>query len=194
LDRIEKASASMQAIIDGFLSLQTVRSTTEGQLQIFPLETLISQIIEQSIFSAQNKGITMVANLPAGSLRVLGHLAHTHQILTNYVTNAIKYSPRNTQTQIRARQETGHWRVEIQDQGPGIALSERHKLFVEFARISNKPTGGERSTGLGLAIVKALAEAQQARVGADFPPEGGSLFWIEIPTAEDNVSLAGGKA
>ena len=71
----------------------------------------------------------------------------------------------------------------MRDEGPGIAASERGRLFIEFAKISNKPTGGETSTGLGLAIVKTLAESQGGRVGADFPESGGSLFWLEMPMA-----------
>ena len=82
----------------------------------------------------------------------------------------------------------------MHDQGPGIAPAERHKLFVEFAKISNKPTGGERSTGLGLAIVKALAEAQGGRVGADFPAEGGSRFWFEVTASIGETSESGGNS
>jgi signal transduction histidine kinase len=117
---------------------------------------------------------------PNGPLRAVGNLSHTHQILTNYVSNALKYSPPRTQTRISVRRRDGYWRVEVQDQGPGIAPAERKDLFVEFARTSNRPTGGEASTGLGLSIVKALAEAQQARVGAEFPEGGGSIFWLEV--------------
>ena len=54
----------------------------------------------------------------------------------------------------------GHIRLIVKDQGPGVPLAERSRLFAEFPKISNQPTGGESSTGLGLAIVKTLAEAQ----------------------------------
>ena len=67
---------------------------------------------------------------------------------------------------------------------PGVAPTERSRLFAEFPKISNRPTAGERSTGLGLAIVKALAEAQGGRVGAEFPNATGSVFWAELPLAE----------
>lgn len=72
-------------------------------------------------------------------------------------------------------------RVEVQDAGPGVREEERHQLFQEFARLSNTPTGGEKSTGLGLSIVKHLVELQGGRVGAHFPLLGGSIFWFELP-------------
>ena len=68
LDRIEKASDSMQAIIDGFLCLQTVHGTNQGQRQVFDLGEVIQHILEQSAFSAQAKGIRLVKQLPPGAL------------------------------------------------------------------------------------------------------------------------------
>ena len=67
------------------------------------------------------------------------------------------------------------------DEGPGIKEDERPRLFTEFAKLSNKPTGDEVSTGLGLAVVKKLIEAQNGTVGASFPQEKGSIFWFELP-------------
>ena len=58
---------------------------------------------------------------------------------------------------------------------------ERERLFEMFGRLTPRPTGQETSTGLGLWIVKTLAAAQGGRVGADFPADGGSIFWFELP-------------
>jgi signal transduction histidine kinase len=74
-------------------------------------------------------------------------------------------------------------RCEVADNGPGVPVAERGALFTEHARLSNRPTAGEESTGLGLSIVKQLIESDGGRVGADFPPEGGSVFWFELPVA-----------
>ncbi len=134
-------------------------------------------------FAAHSKRITLSLQLPGGPLPSDGDAGHTHQILTNYISNALKYSPPETRTTISVRAKDRYWRVEVQDQGPGILPGEREHLFVEYASISSKPTGGEPSTGLGLSIVKSLAEAQEGRVGADFPDSGGSVFWLELPAS-----------
>ncbi|MDO8543219.1 MAG: ATP-binding protein [Opitutaceae bacterium] len=72
-------------------------------------------------------------------------------------------------------------RVEVRDSGPGVPASERDRLFHEHAQLSPRPTGDEESNRLGLAIVKHLVELQAGSVGADFPAEGGSVFWFELP-------------
>jgi signal transduction histidine kinase len=84
---------------------------------------------------------------------------------------------------VRTSQSDGRVRAEVRDGGPGVPLGERSRLFSEYSQISNPPTGGEDSTGLGLSIVKQLVESERGMVGADFPSEGGSVFWFEVPVA-----------
>ena len=182
--RIRDACTNMQDIISDFLALQLLGSGSDGQLDVFNLQRVICQAVEQSSFTANAKGITLTKQTSAGDLPTRGNMAHTHQILTNYLSNALKYSPPNTHTRVVALSSKKAWRVEVRDEGPGIPEEERSQLFVEFAKISNKPTGKETSTGLGLSIVKALAEAQGGAAGAEFPDSGGSVFWFEVPLVE----------
>jgi signal transduction histidine kinase len=177
---ISTTCRNMRDIIEDFLALRVLQRGQEGASEIFDLRQVISQIAEQSAYAARTKGVDLVQQLPDGPLPTVGNVAHTHQILTNYVSNALKYSPPKTQTRIAVQRRENRWRVEVQDQGPGIAPAERKDLFVPFAKTSNRPTGGEVSTGLGLSIVKALAQRLQAEVGAEFPESGGSVFWLEL--------------
>jgi signal transduction histidine kinase len=55
------------------------------------------------------------------------------------------------------------------------------KLFVKYAKLSNQPTGGEKSSGLGLAICKKVIELHGGQTGARNNPEGGATFWFELP-------------
>ena len=182
LAKIQQGSRQMKAVIDDFLSLRILERAKDGKTEIYDLKALVEQIVDQSSSAAHAKDILLAAQLPSGTLLAQGILSHTHQVLTNYVSNAIKYSPAHTRTAISAKRQGEFWRIEVADQGPGILPSERQQLFVEFAKTSNKPTGGEMSTGLGLSIVKTLAEAQGGRVGAEFPEAGGSVFWLEVPS------------
>lgn len=184
LQRIESAARRMNAIIEDFLALRLLEDQSDaGPGQPFDLVELIGQVLEQQTFAAANKKIELTWEKPEATAAACGNRSRCHQILTNYVSNALKYSPSGTRVTVTAALNEKRWRVEVKDQGPGVREAEREKLFMEFAKISNQPTGGETSSGLGLAIVKRLAEAQGGSVGADFPAGGGSVFWVELPTA-----------
>jgi len=179
------AVGRLNEIIDDFLDLRVLRAEGKDKARVFDLAGIIEQVLLQQRLYARDKGIQLSPELPAQRPIARGNSAHTHQVLTNYITNALKYSPAQTATRIVVRRRLDFWRVEVCDQGPGIAPGERQRLFGEFARTSNRPTGGETSTGLGLAIVKSLAEGQGGSVGAEFPETGGSLFWLELPASEE---------
>ncbi|HQY05683.1 MAG TPA: ATP-binding protein, partial [Lacunisphaera sp.] len=74
-------------------------------------------------------------------------------------------------------------RLEVSDEGPGIALAEQEALFRKFSRASTRPTAGESSHGLGLAVAKRLAETMGGSVGCESTPGAGATFWIELPLA-----------
>jgi len=82
--------------------------------------------------------------------------------------------------QVKATHTAKTWRIEVIDQGPGISEKDQQKLFNDFAKLSARPTGGEKSTGLGLAITRRVVEALGGKIGVDSTPGKGSTFWIEL--------------
>jgi signal transduction histidine kinase len=181
-DRIRTAGIRMQNLINDFLSLQVLQEG-EGQERMsdFNLNHIVGQVLDQNEFSANAKNIVIHKRLQPDLPQARGDESFTHQIAANYVSNAIKYSPWESDVHICTCLCQDTIRLEVKDHGPGIPAADRDRLFVEFARLSTKPTGGEAKTGLGLSIVKHLAERQGGKVGAEFPPEGGSVFWFELP-------------
>jgi signal transduction histidine kinase len=83
------------------------------------------------------------------------------------------------------------WRVEVQDQGPGIQPKDRERLFQDFARLSARPTGGEKSTGLGLSITRRVIEAHGGEIGVDSEPGSGSTFWFTLPNTNSDMGMCG---
>ncbi len=69
----------------------------------------------------------------------------------------------------------------FKDEGPGITEEDRQKLFQDFARLSARPTGGEKSTGLGLAIARRIVHAHGGEIGVDSIPGHGATFWFTLP-------------
>jgi signal transduction histidine kinase len=103
------------------------------------------------------------------------------QVLENLIGNAIKFSPPGSVATIRTTRE-GDWIVcELSDTGPGIPKKEMELLFKEYARISNAPTGGEKSTGLGLSICRELVLLHGGDIGARNNPDRGATFWFRLP-------------
>lgn len=106
------------------------------------------------------------------------------QVIDNLISNAVKYSPRDSDVHIRAQRRKEAWEISVIDQGPGITSEDRKHLFQHFARLSAKPTGGEKSTGLGLAISRRIVEAHGGRIGVVSKAGQGSRFWFTIPDGE----------
>ncbi len=180
-----RSATRMRNIIDTFLDVQRLHAVAgTGTLAAFDLAGLATEIVDQNRGFAERKQITLALELAPNLPPAHGEAGHAHQAVTNYVTNAIKYTPPGGRVTVRVGVMGAAVRVTVADSGPGVPMKERTELFKEFGRISNKPTGGEVSVGLGLSIVRLLVEAQKGKVGADFPATGGSEFWFELPGAE----------
>jgi two-component system, sensor histidine kinase and response regulator len=174
---------AMQHVIDMFLDIVAIQTDHMTlKFQPFAVRDAVMNVLTQYEVAANRKQIIITYDRLKGY--VYGDQKRTVQVLSNLISNAIKYSPPATTVHITVDDHKGQQRIQVIDHGPGIPQSERDQLFQEFARISTQPTGGEDSIGLGLWIVKLLVEKQNGTVGADFPASGGSVFWITLPKAD----------
>lgn len=112
-----------------------------------------------------------------------------NEIIDNLVSNAIKYSPYNTQIKVFVshnihRDELLFIRFTVKDEGPGLNKFDLKKIFGTFQKLSAKPTGGESSSGLGLSIVKQLVELHDGKIWVESEVGKGSSFIFEIPAAD----------
>ena len=102
-------------------------------------------------------------------------------IVTNYVENAIKYTPNGSKIIVRVVCDDQFVWLEVEDNGPGIAEKHRPRLFERFYRVDKGRSRDAGGTGLGLSIVRHLAEAMGAEVGMRGAKEGtGSVFWCRM--------------
>ncbi|PZP42975.1 MAG: hypothetical protein DI598_16295 [Pseudopedobacter saltans] len=99
-------------------------------------------------------------------------------VITNLLTNAIKYSPGNTKVELNTQFENGKLKIEISDQGSSIEDKYRQRIFERYFKIPGNPNSG---TGLGLSICKEFMEAQGGTIGVENNVSGiGSTFFIEV--------------
>jgi signal transduction histidine kinase len=108
------------------------------------------------------------------------------QVIDNLVSNAIKYSPKNTNVWVNVNARppitrTATTVIEVRDEGVGILPEEMGRVFEKFARLQSRPTGGEHSTGLGLSIVKRLTETMKGSVRCESVYGKGATFIVELP-------------
>jgi signal transduction histidine kinase len=104
------------------------------------------------------------------------------QVLTNLVSNAIKFSPRHGVVDVGVEAAAaGRLRFFVSDQGAGIAECQRGRLFTKFQQLDSSDTRCKNGTGLGLAISKAIVEQHRGEIGVQSRVGRGSTFWFELP-------------
>jgi len=112
-------------------------------------------------------------NLP----RVMGDRDRLEQVITNLLSNALKYTPPESEVSILARSENNAVRVTVRDQGPGIPPDQLEKVFDRFCQLA----GAKKGSGLGLTICRALVEQHGGRIWVESELGRGSQFHFEIP-------------
>ncbi len=135
----------------------------------------------QNRTGAEKKSIDLRATLDPSLPETQGDPDRLMQVINNLISNAIKFSPNGATVAVRTRVQNGGLMFEVADTGPGIPAAEIPLLFEEFARLSNQPTGGEKSSGVGLSIAKQLVELHGGQIGAKSEVGKGSLFWFSLP-------------
>lgn len=181
LDMADDSIVMMQTLTEEFLE-SGIAQGDEISLVTEPLSItpLLEQVLRQHEPVAVNKDIQLVTSYDDERL-VDADPNRMIQILSNLISNAIKYSPSGSTVRVETRNNARSVRINVIDQGQGIPEKERDLLFQPFSRLTTRPTAGEHSTGLGLWIVKQLVDLHGGVVDVDCPAEGGSIFWMELP-------------
>jgi signal transduction histidine kinase len=107
------------------------------------------------------------------------------QIITNLVSNAVKYSPDGSVVVIGATQNGSNMQISVTDKGIGLTDSEASSLFEKFYRVDRPEVEQVGGTGLGLFITKSLVEIQGGQIWVRSTPGGGSTFAFSLPIADN---------
>lgn len=183
LDTMHQTLTMMNGIITEFLDMAALQSG-EIKIDIEPVdfEDVLFEVLSYYELASREKDSVLMAENLSGY--VMADRTRLQQIVSNLVSNALKYSPPQSEIRVNVLPDgEGYLVLEVADQGPGIPEEERHMLFMEFSKLSPRPTADESSTGLGLWIVKQMVERMAGEVGVYCPDSGGSVFWVKLPCA-----------
>lgn len=169
----------------GMLFLQAFLEQQEHQahgsaIEPLPVRQMLCEVVDLLSRSAAAKGIRLDL-IAHETVIVSGLRAGVAHVLQNLVSNAIKYSPRDTEIGITALKHGKSGRLQVMDRGPGISGEDQARLFQRFVRLSSEPTQGESATGLGLALAKQQARAMGGNLWYELRDGGGSIFTLELP-------------
>lgn len=181
VDNIDGALAAQDAILNSLLDITRLEAgSLKTQVRDFALAPLLQTLACEFSILAADRGLVLESVLT--SAVVLSDETLLRRILQNFLSNAIRYTPRG-RVLIGCRRRGGWLRIEVHDQGPGIPEALQQEIFEEFRRLDDG-VANDRGAGLGLAIVERIGRLLGHRIGLQSRLGAGSVFWVTVPLGE----------
>ena len=183
LGEILAGGVHLLRLINDVLDLAKVEA---GKMDFLPepvdLTALVGAVVQSLFATAKSKHLDLQVAVDRALPPVELDPGRLTQLLHNYLSNALKFTPDGGKVVVRASPEgADRFRLEVEDTGPGVPPQDVSRLFVPFQQLDSGATKRHGGTGLGLALTKRLAEAQGGSVGMRAAPGGGSVFFAVLP-------------
>ncbi|WP_313451775.1 ATP-binding protein [Stutzerimonas kunmingensis] len=182
-------SQRLRKLIDDLLDMDKLLA---GKMSFIPQQLDIDSFLAECVTShqgfARQHDVQLsytggpVAQVTADPMRL-------QQVLSNLLSNALKFSPAGSQVLLSAQALGGQIRILVVDQGPGVPAEFVDRLFEKFSQADASDRRQKGGTGLGLAISKELMERMGGCIGFYPRPGGGSVFWVELPALFQDETL-----
>ena len=184
LSAMDRNVRRLESLMRDLLSISELESQ-QARLSIGPvvLRELAADAAGELGRLAQERGGTVTLDFPDDLPTATADEDRVHQVFTNLIENALKYSGPGGRVRVSARAEGAQLVVSVSDNGPGIAPEHLTRIFERFYRVDKARSRALGGTGLGLSIVKHIVHAQGGRVWAESRPGEGSTFYFTLPQA-----------
>jgi signal transduction histidine kinase len=179
IDRLKRSLSRVVKLVEDHLTIDKLESgTAELEISTFDLRAAVDEAIDGVAAQAGVKSIELENKVAA--TKIEADRGRILQVLANYLTNAVKYSPRSAPVVISS-QHLGHSvKVMIVDDGPGLNAEEQALVYERFQQNPGDNLA-RQGFGLGLAICKLLVNHHGGTVGVSSSPGKGSTFWFTLP-------------
>ena len=156
-----------------------------GDLRIDSERVDLSQLVSEAVETMSHDAPESISLSAAtnGSAEAIGDRDRIEQVLVNLIDNAVKYSPDGGEVVVSTVPAASSVRVEVADQGLGIAPAEQEAVFEKFYRGDPQHRAGPGGTGLGLYICRELVQRMGGTIGVRSRAGEGSTFWFDLPKA-----------
>jgi two-component system phosphate regulon sensor histidine kinase PhoR len=190
IDGLHRNAERLARILADLLDLSRLDA---GQYRLEVAPVAVRSVTEQSLTAvepqAKQRGVAVEVDIPDG-LSALADAKALDQIMVNLLDNAVKYTTAQGHVWAFARELPDAVRIEVRDDGPGIADKHRERVFERFYRADPSRSREAGGTGLGLSIVKHLVESMGGEVGVEPNEPRGSTFWLRLPKAVSAAAAA----
>lgn len=182
-DQIGSATGVLGELLDSLLDISRLDvAGITPDIRRFPVQQIFDRLEASYRRAAQNKNIAL--RLRPSSLWASSDPALIERLLTNLVSNAVRYTPQGGKVLVVARSRQGEVLVEVRDNGIGIAPEHQDAIFAEFYQVGNAARESGRGLGLGLSIVDRLARALGIPLQLKSAVNRGTNFSILLPRCE----------
>jgi signal transduction histidine kinase len=178
VERLEKSTNLLIRLVNDLLDLSRLQARRmQIKVQPFDAEDLIDSICNGLKQTAADKGVDLRCVIEPGLPRIMSDPTKVAQVITNFASNAIKFTPPGGVVTVQAGAENEEiWRVEVVDSGMGIAEDQIPLIFEEFRQVNTSNPNHSGGTGLGLPISKRLTELLGGRIKVTSAVGLGSTF------------------
>jgi PAS domain S-box-containing protein len=181
LDLIVDSAQSLALIVSDILDLSKIEAGKLAlEVETFDLAAMLASVRRGYAALAAARSLTLNLDADPALGLVRGDALRVRQILTNYISNAIKFTPEGGVRLVVHRMAGERVRFEVHDTGPGIPQATLARLFQPFTQADDSTTRRFGGTGLGLSICEELAQLMGGDVGVSSTLGQGSCFWAEV--------------
>ena len=186
-DNIITSGYHLLELINDVLDLAKIEA---GQMQLAPEEFYVGPALSEIIATLQplaaKKNISLKTSISERLSSIMADVGKFKQIVYNIVGNAIKFTPEGGSITVTAAVMGNMARFEISDNGVGIALADREKIFSEFQQADGSAARQYEGTGLGLALTRKFLEMQGGHIWVESELGAGSTFYFTLPLPAEN--------